>query len=424
VRSDGIGKSLRAISTAVALFLCTVTCSLSLPDGPKPLRIVASYHDLENIRHYTPARNDYWHEIFIRRRGGGRADTCNIAPAEFQNYSCVILAGGTAKIRTAGDKISPDETAEIVGFMEQGGVLVVAFPSYMRSFRAAFGEVSAKIRIVSHQTRRSFRVEEPAHPLVDLGNAREEDQGQDEAEDDAIDALLEADEGGENLLGGAPVEAMDPSRMISSSFSVLKFDGAESLAGDGPNSCYMIIPVGQGKLILAPQEVFPDYSMAQLMDSDGVARDMKLVALKKRQRLAANLFRFLSPPRIGDVISDACAEGPRVRFWYRDIPTITTEGPERMNPPVPLPGEEVAELAMDVGQTEWERRIFYMTLNRPVSRLSATLSELRGASGVLAPDSSELLALLPPTATFSGPFVYLGKQQDPSPRGAAVRDSG
>jgi hypothetical protein len=220
------------------------------------VRIVASYHDLENIRHYTPARYEYWHEIFIRRQGEGRRETCSILPSELSGYSSVIIGGAYGKIRTAGDRMSPAETAEVLAFMESGGTLAVTLPSYMRGLRDALGEISDRIRVIDHGTRRGFTIEKPDHPLV----RREEAPGKAEPSvEDALEDILEADEAEEeSVLGEGGPTTPDPSRMISARFSVLKVEGAESLAADGENSCYMIVPVGKGRLVLMPEDVLPE----------------------------------------------------------------------------------------------------------------------------------------------------------------------
>ena len=94
----------RSLLIAVCLVASTATAAQH-----RPVRIVAGYHDLENIRLHTPARDDLYHQAFIRRQGEGRAETCSITAGELKDYCAVVFAGLTARMRPEGDSFSEEE---------------------------------------------------------------------------------------------------------------------------------------------------------------------------------------------------------------------------------------------------------------------------------------------------------------------------
>ena len=404
----------RLPATAAACLLVLVPAAVQSPAlaaTARPARIVASYRDTEALRVYAKPRFEHYHQVFLRRQGGGQKDTCTIRPSEFANYSAVIMAGMYGTVRFEGSTISPAEAATILTFLQDGGVLAITIPSFVRNFGKGLTGISGRVHVIDQGSKQAFRIEQPGHPLVaGLGKPAKEDA-------EELDALLDADADEEIIDDSSMDDLLDPGKAMRSRFVVRKIEGAESIAGDATTSCYTVLPVGKGKLVLVPQEVLPDSSLLTVVTGRTAKPEYKAALIKRAQQLTDNLFRYLGTARVGDVIARSRPGADGLAIWHRDIPTITTEGPELLAPPYPEPGEELDGLSMDVGRTEWERRLFFTTTYTPIDKLSVHVSALSGPQGVLAADHADVLALRPPTLAFPGPNVYFGKIEDLPPAG-------
>lgn len=340
---------------------------------PKPLRIVGGYKDTEMIRVTCPERFNYFHQIYLRKQGGGSKDTCSIAAEDFSKYCAVVLAGDQAKIKRPGKNtpLTEEDITHIIKFIEDGGVLAISFPTYYKFLR----QVNIAGLSVGHYGEEKYcDIQQTNHALVSNLN----------------------------------------SDYIVSSYYVNKTASMISIAGDETNSNYAIIPVGNGFIVLMPKEVFPDYDLRVNYSGDEFKEK-----LKRSQVLATNLLKYLDLPSIENVIHRGKhSHLPDLVYWYREIPTVTSEGPEQLAPPFPKEQEILQNLTMDVGRTEWERRIFYTTLWKPTNKLSVRVSRFSGLSdSTLSCEKAEVLVLWPSQPGENNPNVFLGAPVDLPPYG-------
>jgi hypothetical protein len=373
------------------------------PIIPKPVRIVSGGgKDIQGFMQLAASeRFNYYHQVFIRRVGQTGMVNGKIAPEEFNNYSAVIRIGTTGDFME--NVMLEDNESLIYKYIETGGILVFPISLFKHKFlknlpNRKFNSFAKKIKLeifiyptkAAKKNAPEFETETPVNENV-------------------------------HPLGIVEGNAIFKSHYYIDINQLLPSAGVETVCGGFENhnhTCYVVVPLGKGKLILIPdagvlpahQTYMDRYKNRLLSEND----------LRIMRQLTTNLFEYIHAPNIKDVIQHLQYSQPSplppVVFWYRPIRTVMTEGPEHLLPPYPLPGEQITDLELNIGRTEWERRLFFTTINKPLKQLKAKVLPFAGPSQNVV-DHAEILALRAPHEAFIGPNVYLGRLEQLPPHG-------
>lgn len=324
----------------------------------KPVRIVAGYHETGAAYFTCRARFGTFYQLFYPR---GKSGKSAIRSDELDRYSIVAIARNGS---IEGDDL-PEALAE---FLKKGGTLLLS------------GRPAAQLLplVLPGATYVSF----PSPVPVTFTPA------------------------GEELAKGAD------RTLILSTDGVRVPSGGESLATAGDASAIFEARIGQGRVLFVGEHLFPPFGT---VDENAMFRALKAPVQSALDTLNNNLFARLNAPPAGEAISSWLKETKNSRamsVWFRDFDQQPFEGAEHLDPPVPLNGEFVGELPLEMGVNETERRIFYTTTSAPAMQFSCRVSPLKSASGSIPESQVSILAMERPSDTFVGPTVYFGSLPD------------
>lgn len=173
--------------------------------------------------------------------------------------------------------------------------------------------------------------------------------------------------------------AQDPAWQTTS--AVAGKAGSLSVMGKDNLALLLVAEHGKGKVVYLGGALTPHKRPAYLEKQ--FVHDLSPLA----RQVWRNLFDYLGTPRRTDVIRQGAAKPPNdnksILCWWR-YQKATPLGARLYAPPCPQPGDELADLKLDMGQGERLRREFFVTSLRE-QNLTVTPTDLVGPDGSRIP---------------------------------------